>query len=35
MIETLDAAYANRNEPRDGRAEVTAMLIASPEFQLR
>ena len=35
MIETLGDAYGNRNEPGDARAEVTAMLIASPEFQLR
>ena len=35
MIETLGEVYGNRNEPGDARAEVTAMLIASPEFQLR
>ena len=35
MIETLGEAYGNRNGPDDGRAEFTAMVIASPEFQLR
>ena len=34
-IKTLGEAYASAGAWRDGQAEITAMLIASPQFQLR
>ena len=34
-IETLGEAYASAETGRGGQAEITAMLIASPQFQLR